>query len=490
MLHTATQSYLDSFINHEIHLGRVDRDSFKLDRVEHLLKELGSPEKNLEVVHVAGSKGKGSICAVTASILRAAGYSVGLYTSPHLNNYRERIRVLEPRPIPGVSSTCHPEAKPKDFDCYRLYTSIEPGQTGRDSSPFGFRMTPGERGGSGDIFDDCIGEEELGEVVDEIRPAVERVREGLGLLSFFEVVTALALYYFNKRGVDVVVLETGLGGRLDATNAAPSLVAVIAPISLEHTSILGGTIEKIAGEKAGIIKARGQKVVIAPQAREAREVLAGRCRQFGIGARFVGDALKIEAAAQDLDGQTFDLTTAKRAYEGLRLPLVGRHQRQNAAAAVCAVEEFEDLGWMIPPGAVAQGCAEVFWPGRLEIVGRAPMVLLDGAHNAASARALAEMVREVLGGKRVVVVLGVSADKDADAIRGALEPIAREVILAKAAHPRAGDLEGAVDVKTALELARAAAGPDGVVLVTGSLFVVAEARKLIRDRTHYNGFCL
>ena len=444
------EQYLDSFIDHEIHLGRVKASSFKLGRVEQLLKELGSPGKNLKVIHVAGSKGKGSIAAVIASILRAAGYSVGLYTSPHLNNYRERIRVLEPKLTPGVSL-----------------------------------------GGGGDIFPDCIGEDELGAVVNEIKPAVERVRvrEGLGLLSFFEVYTALALYYFDQRGVDVVVLETGLGGRLDATNAVASLVAVIAPVSLEHTAILGDTIGKIAAEKAGIIKARGQKVVIAPQEYETREVLDGRCRQFGIDPVRVDGTVRFNAVTQGIEGQTFDLTTARRVHEALRLPLVGKHQRQNAAAAICAVEELEDLGWTIPPGAVGQGCAGVFWPGRMEVAARSPLVVLDSAHNAASAVVLSETVREVLDGKEIVLVVGVSADKDKKAICDALAGIARKVIFAKADHPRADDIEGAVDVKTALEAARAAAGREGAVLVTGSIFVVCEARKLLTGDVCFRDVC-
>ena len=469
-----SEQYLDSFIDHEIHLGRVDGASFKLGRVEQLLKELGSPEKKLKVVHVAGSKGKGSIAAVTAGILRAAGYSVGLYTSPHLNNYRERIRVLEPT---RIQSPRHPEGNEgSQFVCdSRTPGEILPPPLFGDG---GGRMTTGEEG---DIFPDCIGKEELDAVVDEIKPFVERVRvrEGLGLLSFFEVYTALALYYFNKRGVDVVVLETGLGGRLDATNAVASLVAVIAPISLEHTAILGDTIGKIAAEKAGIIKARGQKVVIAPQEHVAREVLDGRCRQFGIDPVRVDGTVRVNAVTQGIEGQTFDLTTARRAHEALRLPLVGKHQRQNAAAAICAVEELEDLGWTIPPGAVGQGCAGVFWPGRMEVAARSPLVVLDSAHNAASAVVLSETVREVLDGKEIVLVVGVSADKDKNAICDALAGIARKVIFTKADHPRAGDIEGAVDVKTALEAARATAGREGAVLVTGSIFVVCEARKLL-----------
>lgn len=446
MIPLAALQYLDSLINHELFLDQARAASFKLDRVRELLKELGGPHQGLTVVHVAGSKGKGSICAIISSILQHAGYRVGLYTSPHLYHYRERIRVLEP----GSSD---------------------------------LQRTPGGRlGNEGrDIFPDCIREDELAAAVGAVKPAVEKIRarEGLGGLSFFEVYTALALYYFRERDVDLAVLETGLGGRLDATNAVQSILAVIAPISLEHTHILGDTIKQIAGEKAGIIKDRGQKVVIAPQCLEAMEVLKKRCREFQIDPLEVENTVEYEDVAQDIGGQSFVLTTKRKEYGRVHLPLLGKHQRENAATAISAVECLSDLGFAVTQDALREGCKDVFWPGRLEVAGREPLILLDGAHNAASAQALSETVREILGGKKVVLVLGLSKDKDQTAICGELQPIAREVIFTKARHPRASDLQGAVDVRTALDLARAKAGRDDAILVTGSVFVVSEARRYL-----------
>lgn len=437
------QQYLDSFINHEIHLDQVRTSSFKLDRVRQLLKGLGDPHKDLKVVHVAGSKGKGSICALISSILHNVGYKVGLYTSPHIDNYRERIRVLEPAGPNSKQASVISESK------------------------------------GADIFPDCISEEELGAIIEEIKPDVEKIRsrEDLGILSFFEVYTVLALYYFHKRKVDLVVLETGLGGRLDATNAVKSLIAVIAPISLEHTNILGGTIKQIAEEKAGIIKDRDQKVVIAPQTPEAQDVLRKRCHKFNIAPSHVGDIVEYKKVAQDIDGQIFDLTIKGAIYRQISLPLLGKHQRENVATSICVIEYLKEFGFIVPADALWAGCKNIFWPGRTEIIRRDPLIVLDSAHNTASAQALSETMQEILGGKKIVLILGVSKDKDKELILDELKKIVRKIIYTKADHPRASDLEGSVDVQTALELARRETGQKDVILVTGSVFVVSEARR-------------
>lgn len=439
MIPLESRQYLDSFINHEIHLDRATPSSFKLERVRQLLKNLGDPQKDLNVIHVAGSKGKGSICALTASVLKQSGYTVGLYTSPHINNYRERIRVLSWR---GAA---------------------------RDDT-------------ASDIFPDAISEEDLCSALEEIKPEVEktRARKELGSLSFFEVYTALALHYFRKRETGFVVLETGVGGRLDATNAADSLVAVVAPVSLEHTRLLGETVARIALEKAGIIKSRGQKVVLAPQSPEARDVLENRCRAFGIDPWRVEERVKCAMASQDFERQIFDVTTPKAVYQQLVLPLLGKHQRDNAAAVIGVTECLGDLGFPITESAVGEGFKNVFWPGRFEIAGRDPLVILDGAHNGASAGALAETAREILGGRKAVLVFGVCEDKDQKTILKELAGIARDVILTKAGHPRARDFEGAVDVRRALEAAYRRSGKGGVILVAGSIFVVGEVRRIIK----------
>ena len=228
---------------------------FKLDRARYLLELLGNPQDQLKIIHVAGSKGKGSTCALTASVLRAAGYRVGLYTSPHLNNCRERIRVLGP---------LHPPSADED------------------------------------IFPDMISEQELCAMLEAIKPCVARLHneETFVGLSFFELFTALAFYHFHQARVDWVVLETGMGGRLDATNVAPSKICVITPISLEHTQYLGDTIAKIAGEKAAIIKDPLAKVVIAPQEPAARDVLEKRCVEFSIRPIWIGRDIRYKVASR------------------------------------------------------------------------------------------------------------------------------------------------------------------------------------------------
>ncbi len=422
------QNYLNSFINHEFHLGRVKSSSFKLERVHRLLNALGNPHRNLKIIHVAGSKGKGSICAMTAGILRQTGYTVGLYTSPHINNYRERVRVLSSRARRNGAKQSH-----------RLFRRFTP----RDDMV-------------SDIFPDCVSEKELEVVLKKIKPAVEktRSREGLGDLSFFEVYTVLALFYFCQQNVDVVILETGLGGRLDATNAVDSLVAAIAPISLEHTTILGDTLTAIAKEKAAIIKDGRQRVVIAPQDDEAMEVLTARCQEFNI-----------------------EPVCIRKINSQIELSLLGPHQKENAAVSIGIVECLRDLGFEISTEAVRRGLKNVFWPGRFEIIQRGSLIVLDGAHNIASAKVLAATVKEVFEGKKIVMVLGVSEDKDKESLCAEFRKITQDIIFTKANHPRAGHLEGAVDVGQALNFARARSDPDDIIVVTGSVFVVAEARR-------------
>jgi dihydrofolate synthase/folylpolyglutamate synthase len=445
MISRPAQSYLDAFINHEIHLGQVKSSDFKLDRVRRLLHDLGDPHKDLKIIHVAGSKGKGSICALTAHILKCAGYCVGFYSSPHLDHYRERIRILTRFP----SGAAVP--------------------LGRSNA---------------DIFPDCISEDELDAVVGEIKPAIERVRaqKDSGALSFFEIYTVLALYWFHQKKVDFAVLETGLGGRLDATNVTESIVAAIAPISLEHTHILGDTVTQIAKEKAGIIKDRRQKVVIAPQFPEARKVLADRCREFAIDPIFVSEYATHDLFAQDMDCQIFDLSTAKTKYQRLEIPLLGKHQRDNAATSVCIVECLQGLDFAISPDAIREGCKNVFWPGRLEVIAREPLVLLDGAHNPTSAQALSKTIREIFQEKKVILILGFSKDKNIEWICRELSGIAKQTIFTKADHPRAADLPGARNVKDALDLAYQTARPQDVILVTGSIFIIGEARRYIVKR--------
>ena len=441
------QEYISSFFNFELSPALYsDPYVFKLDRARYLLELLGNPQDQLKIIHVAGSKGKGSTCALTASVLRAAGYKVGLYTSPHLNNYRERIRVLDPS-LPG---SAHED----------------------------------------DIFPDMISEQELCAALDGMKLHITRLQaeKTFGELSFFELFTALAFHHFHQARVDWVVLETGLGGRLDATNVAPSKICVITPISLEHTQYLGDTIAKIAGEKAAIIKDPFSKVVIAPQEPAAREVFRKRCAQFSIDPIQVGRDIRYEVLREEPSGQVIRVTGTKQSYNDLKLSLLGQHQAINAAVVLGIVETLQGMGCVVSQKAVYAGLGEAFWPGRLEIIRKDPFIILDCAHNRSSAKNLAESILRIFPHKNVTLILGVGVDKDRAGICAELNRIASRVIATKADHPRAHEFSReelnvlfANKPSTCLSsveeaLASIADSPD-IILIAGSVFLVSEARR-------------
>jgi len=415
------KSYLDTFVNFESQLHKLRPEDFSINRIQKFLDLAGNPAGNLKIIHVAGTKGKGSTCAFLASILQEAGYKVGLYTSPHLHRVNERIRIL-------------------NSDNIR----------------------------SKDNFSGAIDDQDLACVLTFLRPFAAAIQNEGNILTFFEVLTVAALCYFARAQVEVVLLETGLGGRLDATNAADSSVAVITPVSLDHTRILGLTLSKIASEKAGIIKNSHQKVVIAPQEKEVMDVILNRCREFGVQPILV----------------------CPDKYENLRIGLKGRHQMINAATAIEAARVLKTMGFKISDEAMSEGLKNILWPGRFELLMSNPDVVVDGAHNAASARALAQTLVEEYPHRRVILVLGISEDKDVAAICNSLKDNAARIFLTRARHPRAhvftqaegknyfGDkpFEIIESLPEALEKALQTADPRDVVLVTGSIFVVAEAR--------------
>jgi len=421
--------YLSSFTNFESQLHKLRPEDFSLNRIKKFLDLAGNPSKDLKIIHVAGTKGKGSTCAFLASILQEAGYKVGLYTSPHLHKVNERIRIL-------------------DMDNVR----------------------------SKDNFSGAISDDQLAAVLTELRPFAAAIQNEGNILTFFEVLTVAALCYFAKTGVDVVILETGLGGRLDATNAVNALAAVITPVSLDHTRILGSDLIQIAAEKAGIIKNSHQKVVIAPQEKEVMDVLLARCREFGV------------EPVQVCPGK----------YEDIKTNLKGQHQILNAATALEVAAVLKTMGFKITDEAISEGLKHVRWSGRFELICQSPDVVVDCAHNAASAKALAQTLMEVYPYGRVILVLGISEDKDARAICEHLRNSAHHIILTKANHPRAhlftpqeakdyfGDKTSEIidSSAQALEKALQIAATKDVVLVTGSVFVVAEAIDCLVNKTH------
>lgn len=422
-----------------------------LERMSAMLERLGNPHRSLRFLHIGGTNGKGSTAVMAASIFKAAGYSTGLYTSPYLLSFTNRMAV-----------------------------------NGQDISPG-----------------------ELVELVDKLRPLVSEISElpALGQPTEFEVVTALAMLFFSRRKPDLVVLEVGLGGRLDATNVVTPLLSVITNVSLEHTSLLGGTLREIAMEKAGIIKT-GAPLLTAADSPEVLQVMEERCRRLNCPLYRVAP-LKDEAGSGQLvncesavffsrrnissQGQTMVYQGFRRSMDDLFIPLRGGYQVTNAATALAAAEILEQKGYSLAGGDLRRGLKDVKWPGRLEVLSRTPLLIMDGAHNPAALNRLAETLPEYFNFKRLILVIGIMADKDIKAMLEALVPLASEVVLTRPSLPRAAEphkLEELLretrfsgvkthreeNIRGALQKALALASPRDAVLVTGSLYTVSEAR--------------
>jgi dihydrofolate synthase/folylpolyglutamate synthase len=421
--------------------------------MERLLAALCDPHRKIQSVHVAGTKGKGSTAAMIESILRSARHRTGLYTSPHLNTFRERIRV------------------------------------------------DGE----------MISEAQVASGIDRIRP----IADALPHVTTFEVMTALAFDHFAARGVEFAVLEVGLGGRLDATNVVLPRVAVITSISYDHTAILGKTLAEIGREKAGIIKP-GIPTITSPQDPQALAVIRETAQkrhaplvevkgelQFTIhDLRF-----RIVPGSQTIDAQTFTLERtpqqrqspiANHPSRGLtcHIPLLGRHQLTNAATAIAAVAVLQQQGTAVPEDAIREGLSKVQWHGRFEILEREPLLVVDGAHNADSTRQLVQTIRTLRPAGALHLIFGASNDKDITGMFAQLLPHVQSLILTRSHNPRASDpaklaalaqpfaVETSIapDLAAALEEAGRRARTVDTICVTGSLFVVSEARQVWLER--------
>ena len=434
---TDALSYLESFINYE-RQPRVPytREAFDLSEFERFLTRLNDPHRRLKTVVVAGTKGKGSTAAMIASMAQASGLKAGLYTSPHLCSIRERIRV--------------------------------------DS--------------------EIVSEEVFAALVSDLIPHIEAA--GMAgvrrFRTFFEILTAMALVHFQSVGVDLAVLEVGMGGRLDATNVATPLVSVITSISLDHTEVLGDTIPKIAREKAGIIKPHGLTVV-APQRPEALAVIREVCSAQGARLFDVSQELHWRPLSYGWEGSVFDLQSAVRTYPALEIPLAGPHQLLNAATAIASAEHLQTQGLPISVHGIRRGLKQVQWEGRLETVSRQPWIVLDGAHNRDSARCLREALMSCFQYRRLILVLGISANKNLEGIIEELTPLATVTVATRAMVPRAappqrvadlaakwgGQLIVEEDTQKALAQAIAATQQDDLLLVTGSLYLVGDAKRLL-----------
>lgn len=434
-----------------INTPRWQASRLGLERIRELLERLGRPQDRLKFVHVAGTNGKGSICAYLASILGAAGYRTGMFTSPYIERFEERIRVNSA----------------------------------------------------------MISPDELRDVTLAVREHAEAMAEETGgHPTEFELMTAVALEHFARCGCDIVVLEVGLGGRLDSTNVIDAPEAcVIARIGLDHTALLGNTLAAIAGEKAGIIK-EGSAVVSWPQESEAMAVIEHAAAEHGCELRVPDFAQLEEGAIRWEDGASPFRSFSYREWTDLRTGILGSYQPQNATVALEVVSVLRGRGWHIPDEAVRAGVARTRWPGRFEIVegGSSPdgfAIVVDGGHNPQGARALADSLAEVFPGRKPVFVIGVLEDKDYPRMLEDVLPLGSAFVCVTPDNPRAlpahklarairwtgQDLLGcsacvnpvvARDFEDAIRRARELADPDGLICAFGSLYSVAALKEAVR----------
>ena len=396
-----------------------------LETIRQILDRLDNPERKFPVIHIAGTNGKGSTAAFLASILQEGGYRTGLFTSPHLISYTER-----------------------------------------------FRINGSE-----------ISEEMLVHLAEQVL-AVAPLEA-----TFFEVTTALAFLYFARERVDLAVMEVGMGGRLDATNAVAGILSVITPVSLDHCRYLGETIREIAGEKAGVIVGAGP-VVCSTQDRDALSVIEARCRTSGAPLFRYGREFRAECLQEGLSYHGL-----KSSLTGLTPGIPGEYQRDNAACALAAAELLSERGFPLELSSLSRGLEAASWPGRMELFPGPPRLLLDGAHNPAGVAALLASLK-MIRRDRLFLITGVMADKDREGVLGPLLSLADEVITVTVDLPQATPAAelaafcasrgmpavAAGSVAQGLTSALNRAGHDDLILVTGSLYVVGEARGVLLDQ--------
>lgn len=396
-----------------------------LDNISWLLGLLGNPEQSFSSIHVGGTNGKGSVVCMLSEILKTAGYRTGMYTSPHLVHFNERIQ----------------------------------------------------------INDDNIQDEEVVELTDRMRSLAAQ-KEDLHSFSFFDFTTAMAYLYFKEKSVDWAVVEVGLGGRLDSTNAIHPAVSVITNVDMDHMEYLGDNIAQIAAEKAGIIKA-GVPVVTGASGealRVIREKAAGKSKVLVLGQDF---SLKKD------DDQCMSYYGLQRNLNGIHVGLRGDHQLGNAAIALCVAELLSQSGVSLPPEKIRSALSAAKWPGRLEIAAKNPTVLLDAAHNPHGASTLAAFLQAHFADRRIILVFGVMKDKNWRDMLHLLSPLADKIVLTKPAIERAAPPEllalsvpgatVAADVKSALSVAKRDAGKEDLIVVTGSLYTIGEAKTAIYE---------
>lgn len=410
-----------------------------LDNIKKLLELLGDPQNNLKIIHVAGTNGKGSTCSFISSILKESGYKVGLYTSPFLETFTERIRVN------------------------------------------------GEN----------IREEEVGKIVSLIKEKIEiMVSEGYSYPTEFEIVTAMAFYYYNQEKVDFVALEVGLGGRYDATNVIDKpVVSAITSISLDHTGILGDTLAKIAFEKGGIIK-EDCPTIVYPQKEEASEVIKNICAEKK--SKYIEcDFKNIEIKSSNINSQIYNCNINGKELRDLEIKLIGDHQIKNSILALNVIEYLNDIKITnISEENIRKGLLETKWPGRIEKISENPMFIIDGAHNEEGAKSLANSIDKYFENKNKILVIGMLEDKDIDSVLDLLIPKFNNVITTTPDNPRAIDankLKEKIErynievtckpnIKEAVDYALEISNKDDVIISAGSLYMIGNVRTIIVNK--------
>ena len=431
--YTEALDYIYDLTKYGIKLG--------LNNIKYLLFLLGDPHKKIKIIHVAGTNGKGSTASFISSILQSDGYKVGLYTSPHLVDFTERININNKQ----------------------------------------------------------INRKKVSELLERIKPFIEKVAQtpSYGHPTFFEVITSLAFLYFFEEQVDFLVLEVGLGGRLDATNVCEPLISVITHIDYDHMDKLGNSLEEIAREKGGIIKPE-RTVISSKQYREAQNEIKRIADEKNSLIYSSGKEINYEIVKSDIKGVVFDLEGIYHNFKNLHTPLLGRHQADNATTAIAAVEALKISGIDISQKAIRAGLEKVKWTGRLEVIQNNPTLLLDGAHNPNGVKIMLQALEEIFSYQRLILVLGIFTDKDYKKMIQILAPNADLIIATKAKTPRAAPPQTIVkeaaqyinenkimvtkNIPQAINCALSNSKEDDLICITGSLYTVGEAKRYFRNK--------
>lgn len=420
--------YVESIGKFGINLG--------MNRIERFCELLGNPEKKLKVIHVGGTNGKGSTTTFMSKILENAGYRVGVYTSPYIERFTERIRVNK----------------------------------------------------------DEIPEDKVAKLVTDMVPYVETlVKEGLDHPTEFEVITAVAFKYFEEQNVDFVILEVGLGGRFDATNVVDPLLSVLTTISLDHTNVLGSNVAEIAYEKAGIIK-KEKPVVLYPQEESAEKVILDVCKEMNSKVYYVKD-INHKILDESVDGTKYNLTGSVN-YKDIQIEMLGHHQVMNTKTAIMAINVLKELGYNISDEAIYKGLKEAKWPARFELLTKNPLIILDGGHNVQGIEALVDSIKKYFPNKKLKITCGMLRDKDYEKMTSDLLSIGDSFITVMPDNDRALTAEELADIikknnkkaissksiKDAVNLALETREDNEMLVFCGSLYMIGEVRTLLKEK--------